>query len=96
MSDYYSTLEWKKIKDSVLKRDGYKCQRCGATEKLAVHHKTPRRDGGADHESNLKTVCKSCHVKEHYDLQGQRGMGKYQPTDEELRDMGLGWVFGDL
>lgn len=49
----------------VMKRDGYKCQICGSTEKLCVHH----IDGYTkeDEENNqierLITLCKSCQSK---------------------------------
>jgi 5-methylcytosine-specific restriction endonuclease McrA len=30
---------------------------------LAAHHIIPRREGGADHPSNLVTLCASCHAR---------------------------------
>jgi 5-methylcytosine-specific restriction endonuclease McrA len=88
---YYSSKAWKQLSQLVLKRDGYKCQRCGSSENLVVHHIQPRSDGGPDFENNLKTVCKSCHVKEHIDLSREKypPIGKYAPTREELLAMGL-------
>jgi 5-methylcytosine-specific restriction endonuclease McrA len=90
MASYYATREWKDIKNAVIRKDGYKCQRCGSKRDLVVHHIQPRNDGGADIESNLKTVCKPCHIKEHRELAATRGgTGKYAPTDDELRAMGI-------
>lgn len=88
MAGYYATKEWKELAQSVLDRDEHTCQRCGATKSLLVHHKVPRKNGGADHKSNLKTVCKSCHIKEHVDY-ARSFHQKYEPTDEELSAMGL-------
>lgn len=52
----------------VLDRDNYTCQHCkGKTKdsKLEVHHIVFRRNGGSDEESNLTTLCKTCHDKLH-------------------------------
>lgn len=52
----------------VLNRDDYTCQYCkGKTKdsKLEVHHIIFRRNGGSDEESNLITLCKTCHDKLH-------------------------------
>ena len=48
----------------VLTRDGYRCQHCkGKTKdnRLEVHHIIFRSMGGSDEESNLITLCKTCH-----------------------------------
>lgn len=92
MASYYATREWKDLKAAALKRDNYTCQDCGSKEHLIVHHKLPREDGGADHESNLKTLCQPCHYQAHVEIdKAKYGTGKYNPTDEELREMGIEW-----
>lgn len=54
----------------VYERDGGKCQVCGSTEKLCVHHKDksgwskPREEKNND-MSNLILLCNSCHTKIH-------------------------------
>ena len=48
----------------VLTRDGYCCQHCkGKTKdkRLEVHHIIFRSENGSDEESNLITLCKTCH-----------------------------------
>ncbi len=45
----------------VLKRDGWRCQRCGSFINLHVHHKNPRSRLGDDTERNLITLCTNCH-----------------------------------
>lgn len=48
----------------VLTRDGYTCQHCKGKSKdsrLEVHHIIFRSQGGSDEESNLLTLCKTCH-----------------------------------
>ena len=54
-------------RELVLERDGYKCVECGATEKLAVHHKdrTGQTENRNDDLDNLVTLCSSCHTKQH-------------------------------
>ena len=52
----------------VLSRDNYTCQHCkGKTKdsKLEVHHIIFRSENGSDEESNLITLCKTCHDKLH-------------------------------
>lgn len=48
----------------VLTRDNYTCQQCGGKAKevrLEVHHLVFRSQNGSDEESNLLTLCKTCH-----------------------------------
>ncbi len=48
----------------VLTRDGYTCQHCKGKSKdkrLEVHHIIFRRHNGSDEETNLLTLCKTCH-----------------------------------
>jgi hypothetical protein len=48
----------------VLTRDGYTCQQCrgkSKVERLEVHHLIFRSQGGSDEETNLLTLCKTCH-----------------------------------
>jgi hypothetical protein len=48
----------------VLTRDGYTCQQCKGKSKdhrLEVHHIIFRSQHGSDEETNLVTLCKTCH-----------------------------------
>ena len=52
----------------VLTRDNYTCQHCkgkNKDKKLEVHHIIFKCNGGLDEESNLITLCKTCHDKLH-------------------------------
>jgi 5-methylcytosine-specific restriction endonuclease McrA len=49
----------------VLKRDGYRCVRCGSGLDIEVHHKTKRSLSRDDRMPNLVTLCESCHRVEH-------------------------------
>jgi 5-methylcytosine-specific restriction endonuclease McrA len=49
----------------VLKRDGWRCQRCGSSKDLQVHHIQPRSLLGGHTEANLITICSVCHREAH-------------------------------
>ncbi|MBP2147259.1 5-methylcytosine-specific restriction endonuclease McrA [Methanofollis sp. W23] len=50
---------------AALERDGHKCNRCGATDALEVHHIVPVHAGGTNTKENLTTLCHKCHVMIH-------------------------------
>lgn len=41
------------------------CERCGYLEKLEIHHRKPKIEGGKDKTSNYKVLCRGCHDYEH-------------------------------
>jgi hypothetical protein len=60
---FYSSMEWKKVRKAVYKRDKYRCQRCGTKDKiLHVHHIVTfaNRELRADVD-NLVLLCIDCH-----------------------------------
>ena len=54
-------VAYAEVRAQVLERDGYRCVRCGNTDKPEVHHKVARRHGGTDDPDNLETLCNKCH-----------------------------------
>jgi 5-methylcytosine-specific restriction endonuclease McrA len=48
---------------SILARDGYCCQYCGATRDLTIDHVVPRWMGGPHTWENLVTCCRKCNLK---------------------------------
>lgn len=56
---------YKALCQTVLKRDGWKCQNCGASEDLQVHHICRRSAQGPDIKENLITLCAACHKRLH-------------------------------
>jgi 5-methylcytosine-specific restriction endonuclease McrA len=60
----------------VLKRDGWRCQGCGALTGLQVHHMKPRSSLGDDAETNLITLCVNCHLNIH---QPKRKRNRFPP-----------------
>ena len=57
------------LRDYILKRDGYRCVLCGATEKdgarLHVDHIMPVSKGGKTVAENLRTLCDRCNLGKH-------------------------------
>ena len=56
---------YEQLRFEVLKRDGWRCQNCGSSRNLQVHHQQFRSQSGDDCELNLITLCLSCHLNEH-------------------------------
>ena len=81
-------------KAMVLNRDNYTCQYCKGKHKdskLEVHHIVFRSQGGSDEESNLITLCHTCHKdlhsgKIHPKLNGKaKGTLKYATQMNSIR-----------
>lgn len=55
-----------KLRYEILKRDGFRCQICGASQadgvKLHVDHIKPVARGGLTVSENLRTLCQSCNL----------------------------------
>ena len=64
----YSVDGFENTKAMVLNRDNYTCQYCKGKHKdskLEVHHIIFRSQGGSDEDSNLITLCHTCHKNLH-------------------------------
>ena len=60
------TLElYARLRREVLERDGWRCQKCGSSQSLDVHHMKRRGALGDDAEANLITLCRKCHQIQH-------------------------------
>ncbi len=51
-----------KVRKEVLKRDRYRCRKCGKEDSLSLHHVVPRSQGGDHSKENLVTVDWDCHM----------------------------------
>jgi 5-methylcytosine-specific restriction endonuclease McrA len=58
------------MRQQVLRRDGWRCQNCGAMSNLEVHHKEFRSKAGDDSDENLITLCVRCHADIHDGTEG--------------------------
>lgn len=63
-TQYLSSPEWKAKRDVALIRAARKCEECGNTRRLQVHHLTYDRLGDEEHE-DLRVLCDACHRREH-------------------------------
>ena len=59
--------QWRKLRDSVMRRDQGLCQVCLAIGKYTpadeVDHVTPKAAGGSEEPDNLQAICKPCHAE---------------------------------
>jgi len=53
------------LRNRVLKRDGWRCQQCGTSTDLHIHHVKSRSSLGGDTMRNLITLCAKCHESFH-------------------------------
>lgn len=61
----YQTKAWQNVRHAVLKRDGYKCRKCGRHGAIEIHHVVPLADGGKPFDmENLESLCRRCHFGE--------------------------------
>jgi len=60
---YKKLMENRPTRNLIMKRDGYRCLYCNATENLTLDHILPSSRGGDDSWENLATCCGSCNVK---------------------------------
>jgi len=56
---------YERLRQQVLRRDGWRCQACGTMSNLEVHHKEFRSRLGDDSEANMITLCTVCHASAH-------------------------------
>lgn len=56
---------WRKLRESILKRDGYLCVKCRGEGRLVeatdVDHIKAKAHGGTDDPGNLQALCAPCH-----------------------------------
>jgi RNA-directed DNA polymerase len=56
---------WTPIREQVLKRDKHRCQICGASERIEVHHTRKHKPNKPHDPAKLITLCVACHRKVH-------------------------------
>lgn len=76
--DFHKTKQWKRKREQILRRDGYLCRECRrygkAMPATTVHHieHVEDRPDLALVDSNLVSLCSSCHNKIHPEKGGRR------------------------
>lgn len=64
---------WMRVRKAALVRARRRCEQCGASGRLEVHHRKPIAEGGAVYDlANLEVVCRKCHFGEHTALTADR------------------------
>ena len=64
--DFLRTPYWDAVRSKKLKQADYKCQLCGKTERLNVHHRCYDNRGNEIHHMNdLIVLCEDCHHNYH-------------------------------
>jgi 5-methylcytosine-specific restriction endonuclease McrA len=56
-----NTAAWQRLRRAARMRDGNRCVRCAASERLSVHHAVE----GSSLLEDLVTLCSRCHRREH-------------------------------
>ena len=56
---------WRRIRNAVLSRDGWRCVRCKRFGYMQVHHVKPLSEQGTNDLSNLVSMCRTCHLLHH-------------------------------
>ena len=57
--------KWKALAGQAKARDGYKCKQCGSTQHLHAHHLRYPRVWDDTILSDLVTLCRKCHKRQH-------------------------------
>ena len=76
--DFYASKVWERKREKILRRDGYMCRECRRYGRrraaTTVHHIEPyeERPDLALTDSNLISLCASCHNKKHPEKGGHR------------------------
>jgi 5-methylcytosine-specific restriction endonuclease McrA len=77
---------WARIRERILKRDGYQCQQVFSTGRKCgerathVDHIKPAAQGGADGDANLQALCAYCHGIKTGREGGKAAAAKPRPT----------------
>jgi 5-methylcytosine-specific restriction endonuclease McrA len=74
MASWHQHARWRALRLQALRRDGWRCVRCGARHGLEVDHLQPRdaRPDLAHDLGNLQTLCGPCHAAKTAAEQGRK------------------------
>ena len=69
--NYLQSPKWKQVRENLFKLRGKKCEDCGCTNNIHVHH-IHYNTFMNELPEDLKVLCESCHEKEHLKLNNQK------------------------
>lgn len=78
IEDFYQSKAWKRKREWILRRDGYRCQDCkryGRMRQATTVHHIKHLDQYPElalTSSNLVSLCDACHNKRHPEKGGRR------------------------
>ena len=58
--EYMQSGTWRDLRGLKLDLASHRCERCGATDELHVHHLTYERFGGDELLTDLQVLCRDC------------------------------------
>ena len=79
------------VRQAVMERDQFTCQRCYYLPATEAHHRLYRSRGGTDDPINLVSLCNGCHMAVHaaseapYVVAGYITRGRYVGPDEAFQ-----------
>lgn len=98
---FIRSSRWRNICKDIKKQRGNRCEECGYTWELSVHHLTYDRFGGRELPRDLQLLCRKCHEKAdeerkrqvHLEIEERIEDQRYQNGFETYMDKkyGLGW-----
>jgi 5-methylcytosine-specific restriction endonuclease McrA len=62
---FLASTAWAKIRVDLYTIRGKRCESCGSTRSIQVHHLTYDRYGGNEEPGDLVILCGNCHMTEH-------------------------------
>jgi hypothetical protein len=75
-AEYLQTAEWRGRRDERIRLASFRCERCQAKRDLQVHHVRYERLG-AELDTDLEVLCRTCHEGHHFDESRQQHIGIY-------------------
>jgi len=65
-AEYLASTLWQKVRAPIIARAAGHCEECQRpTKHLQVHHLTYARSGGDELPTDLKAICRRCHLNAH-------------------------------
>lgn len=78
IEEFYNSPQWRRKRELILRRDGYRCQECKRYGRITpavtvhhIHHLEDRPDLALV-SSNLVSLCRQCHNAKHPEKGGAR------------------------
>jgi len=83
LNQYYKTEHWRNFSKNIRHERG-KCELCGETRRLQVHHKTYRRLY-RERKSDVQVLCEECHLKKVHHQKNEEDMLDFNHENQSGR-----------